>query len=212
MYIHTPRCLALRFWAVVHSRSHANNKDCRLKGLYWLICLHGINKTKRVRHLHADNLPRSYWRLIWIGDRGCPGGTCAIGQSWRKMTRDWSSFVHHRRWHLLPSHTITATSSSLSSCDDAKGAKALIPAHLHGKCIVKDGGASHWWYFLKRIQTRGSTCNVVPPMCLYDLCKCFHIMMYVVYVQTPSFENIQVWCFSPPHTFFLSFSLKWTQN
>ena len=73
-------------WCVVGAM--ANDEDRRLKGIYWLVCLLGINETKRVRHLHAEDLPRLYWHLIWIGDGGCPGETCAIGLSWRKMTRE----------------------------------------------------------------------------------------------------------------------------
>jgi hypothetical protein len=39
----------------------ANDEDRPLKGVYRPVHLCGIDdETKRVRHLHADNLPRSY--------------------------------------------------------------------------------------------------------------------------------------------------------
>jgi hypothetical protein len=60
----------------------ANDKDHPLKGVYWPVHLCGIDdETKRVRHLHANNLPRSYvlapnldWRqrLPWWDVREWP--------------------------------------------------------------------------------------------------------------------------------------------
>ena len=66
-------------------------------------------------------------------------------------------------------------------------------------------------YFLKRIRTRGSTCDRrSADRCALMICVSFFILliMYVVYVQTPSFENIQMSDVSPRHTHTPSSSLS----